>query len=155
MTGDYEKKDGWYSYQVFEDGLLKVWDVEDTITYGHGIYIQDPTVKTKGVALELKRQKICFEGQLNGPRDGIYLDCSLKFNEGSLLLVKEVNGKKEERFLVNLYEYVPVHIYSFSKGESKTIPVQDLATDKLTAKVAVLALNDKGSRIAAIYILEE
>lgn len=155
LTGDYEKKDGIYSYQVFEDGLLQTWNVEDTVSYKYGIYVQNPTVKTKGTEVQRIHQEILFYGQQGGPNDGIYLDCSLKFNEGSLLLVKEINDTKYERFLVNLYEYVPVHSYSLSRGESRTVPVRDLTKDNFVAQMAVLALNDKGSRIAAIYILEE
>lgn len=153
LTGDYEKKDGIYSYQVFEDGLLKTWNVEDTVSYKYGIYVQDSKVETKGIELQRIPQEILFQGQQGGPKDGIYLDCCLKFNEGSLLLVEEVNGIKNEKFLVNLYEYVPVHSYSFSNGESRTFPVRDLIKDNFIAQMAVLVLNDKGSRIASIYIL--
>ncbi len=155
LTGDYEKKDGIYSYQVFEDGLLQTWNVDDTVSYKHGIYIQDPAVETKGTQVDKIQKEILFQGQTGGPQDGVYLDCSLKFNEGSLLLVKEVNGVKNESFLLSLYEYVPVHSYNFSRGECRSVPVQDLTKDTFVARMAVLALNDKGSRIAAIYILEE
>lgn len=155
LTGDYEKRDNTYNYKVFEDGLLQMWNVDDVISYKQGIYVQDRAVETKGTQVPDAHQEILFYGQLGGPQDGIYLDCSLKFNEGSLLLVKEVNGVKDERFLVNLYEYVPVHSYSLSKGESQSIPAQDLSYSNILARMAVLALNNKGSRIAAIYILKE
>lgn len=155
LTGDYEKKDGVYSYQVFEDGVIKTWKVDDTDSYGYGIYEQDLAVATKGTQVPGTKKEILFHGQAGGPQDGVYLNCSLKFNEGSLLLVEEVNNVKNERFLVNLYEYVPVHSYSRSRGESRTVPVQDLAKNNFEAKMAVLALNDKGSRVAAIYVLEE
>ena len=155
LTGDYEKKDGVYSYQVFEDGLLQIWKVDDTAPYKQGIYKQYSTVETKGMQVPETQKEVLFHGQAGGPQDGVYLDCSLKFNEGSLLFVEEENKKISERFLVNLYEYVPVHSYSCSRGESRTIPVQDLAKNNFEAKMAVLALNDKGSRVVAIYVVED
>ena len=155
LTGDYEKRDDIYSYQVFEDGLLEKWDVKDSVSYEQGIYMQDFAEESKGTKVQKIQQEILFKGQTGGPQDGVYLDCSLKFNEGSLLLVEEKNGKEEEVFLVNLYEYVPVHIYSCSRGECRTIPAQDLIKDNFKVQMAVLALNDKGSRVAAIHIVEE
>lgn len=155
LTGDYEKNDDVYSYHVFESGLLEKWDVKDSVSYEQGIYVQDLSVESKGTKVQRIEQKILFRGQPNGPQDGICLDCSLKFNEGSLMSVEEQNGKKKENFLANLYEYVPVHIYSCSRGECRTIPVHELKKDNFTVQMAVLALNDKGSRIAAIYIVEE
>lgn len=156
LTGDYEKKDSVYSYQVFEDGLPENWKVSDTASYGYGIYKQDSSVETKGAQVPKTQKEILFRGQAGGPQDGVYLNCSLKFNEGSLLLVEEINNvKSSERFLVNLYEYVPVHSYSHSRGESRTIPVKDLTKSNFEAQMAVLALNDKGSRVAAIYVVED
>ena len=155
LTGDYEKKDGIYSYQVFENGLLRTWKVDDTVSYKQGIYKQDSAVETKGEQVPKTQKDILFHDQAGGPQDGVYLDCSLKFNEGSLLLVEEVKNAKSEKFLVNLYEYVPVHSYSCSRGESRTVPVQDLAKNNFAAKMAVFALNDKGSRVVAIYVVED
>lgn len=155
LTGDFEKIDGIYHYQVFEDGVLQQWNVKDTVSYKQGIYVQDLEVEMKGAQVPETQQEILFHGQAGGPQDGVYISCSLKFDEGSLLLVEEVNGDKSERFLANLYEYVPVHSYSCSRGECRTIPVQDLKKDYFVVRMAVLALNDKGSRIAAIYVVVE
>lgn len=154
LTGDYEKKDQVYIYQVFEDGLLEEWNVEDSVPYGQGIYVQDKAVNTKGKPLRASEQSILFNNQPGGPRDGVYLNCRLEFEEGSLLLVREVNQIETKTFLVNVNEYVPVHSYSTSKGENQTIPAEQLSSEKIDAQMVVLALNDKGTRIAAIYILE-
>ena len=154
LTGDYEKKDDDYIYQVIEDGLIKTWKVDDTVSYGYGIYKQDSVVETKGKEIPKTNQEVLFQGQGKGPQDGVYIDCSLKFNEGSLVLVEETNGVTNERFLVNLYEYVPFHSYSRSRGESRTVPVKDLAKNKFEVNMAVIALNSAGSRVAAIYAVE-
>lgn len=60
LTGDYEKKDGVYSYQVFEDGLLEDWKVNDTAFYGYGIYEQDAVVEAKGTQVQGIQKEISF-----------------------------------------------------------------------------------------------
>lgn len=154
LTGDYEKKDQIYVYQVFANGLLEKWDVTDPIPYVQGIYQQDHAIETKGTLVSASRQNILFASQPGGPIDGVYLNCRLEFEEGSLLLVEKVNQREVRSFLVNVNEYVPVHSYSPSKGESQTIPAEQLSRDKIEVQMAVLALNTKGTRIAAIYIME-
>lgn len=151
LTGDYEMKDGTYSYQVFENGLSERWSVKDSVPYIQGIYQQDHTEETEGTLTGVSEQEILFASQTGGPEDGIYLDCRLEFEEGSLLLVK--GGSKS--FLANVNEYVPVYSYSPSKGECQTFPAQDLYNNKTGAKTAVLSLNEKGTRIVAIYMIEK
>lgn len=151
LTGDYEMKDGIYRYQVFENGLSERWSVKDSVPYIQGIYQQDHTEETEGTLAGIFEQDILFASQTGGPKDGIYLDCRLEFEEGSLLLVK--GGSKS--FLANVNEYVPVYSYSPSKGECQTFPAQDLYNNKTGAKTAVLSLNEKGTRIVAIYMIEK
>ena len=153
LTGDFEKQDKIYSYQVFEDGLLQTWDTEKLDgDDGARIYLQSMNDESKKMMVS-EEQPLLFAGQLEGPEDGIYFERSLKFNEGSLLLIKKENGITKETFLANLYEYVPVHNYNASRGECQTIPAQELSEDTGEIKTAVVALNDKGSRIAAIYMI--
>lgn len=153
LTGDFEKQDKIYSYQVFEDGLLQTWDTEKLDGDDEArIYLQSMNDESKKMMVS-EEQLLLFAGQPEGPEDGIYFECSLKFNEGSLLLIKKENEITKETFLANLYEYVPVHNYNASRGECQTIPAQELSEDTGEIKTAVVALNDKGSRIAAIYMI--
>lgn len=153
LTGDFEKRDKIYSYQVFEDGLLQAWDTEKLDGDDEArIYLQSMNDESKKMMVS-EEQLLLFAGQPDGPEDGIYFECSLKFNEGSLLLIKKENEITKETFLANLYEYVPVHNYNASRGECKTIPAQELSEDTGEIKTAVVALNDKGSRVAAIYMI--
>ena len=154
LTGDYEKKDQTYIYQVFEDGILQKWNVEDAVPYVQGIYLQDKATETKGMLLSASEQSILFANQPGGPVDGVYLDCCLEFEEGSLLLVKEENQKQVKSFLANVNEYVPVHSYNPTEGENQTLLAEQLSNEKIDAKMVVLALNTAGTRIAAIYIME-
>lgn len=155
LTGDYEKKDGVFIYQTFENGLPREWLVQDTLPYICGIYVQDTMVETKGSPVNALEVDIAFAEQTGGPKDGIYLDGYLEYNDGSLLLVKKNGNIEIKKYLANVNEYVPVHCYSPFKGESQTIPIVELETSQIDAQMIVLALNEMGTRIAAIYIMEK
>lgn len=152
LTGDYELRDDTYYYKTFKDGLLYEWAVKDTAPYTLGIYIQATLKDTgsKGKPLPEEGKRLRFAQQENGPTDGIYMDCRLVFHNGSLLLVQA----DQRSFLAGIDEYVPVHSYHPKRGESHTVPAEDLAKQELNAKIAVIALNDEGTRIAAIYAIE-
>lgn len=149
LTGDYESRDGKYYYKAFKDGKRYEWLVEDTSPYPMQIYVQDKAALSKGTPV-VAGQALCFASQANGPKDGIYTDCVLIFDEGSLILIQ--NNQPE--FLSTIDEYAPVHSYDPKKGENQTIPAKQLATRNIKAKTAVVALNAKGTRIAAIYVIE-
>ena len=151
LTGDYESRDGIYYYKVFKDGLLYQWPVKDKISYGQGIYIQDKAVPTQGYLADKDMHELLFTYQQDGPADGIYSDCQLIFDEGSLILMQ--GGQL--RFLASINEYVPVHSYIPDRGENQTIPAKQLAMAKINAKTAVVALNAKGTMVSAIYMIEQ
>ena len=153
LTGDYENKDGTYYYVAFQNGQRCRWPVEDTVPYRQGIYqqIKVDAKWSKGTSVSPKSQELRFARQADGPRDGIYTDCQLVYDEGSLILMKEDN----QHFLSSVEEYLPVHSYSPSRGANRTIPVKELASKKIDGKTVVIALNTKGTRIAAIYIIEQ
>lgn len=163
LTGDYERKDGVYYYKVFRNGLLEEWPVESGNPFDLGIYQQ---FKKDGIVIRVpigwQEQMLCFADQRidservgtnieakQGAQDGIYLGGKLIYNEGSLI---RVTGDRRD-FIACLEEYVPIHSYDPKKGENWTIPAKKL-TKELKIKVAVVALNDKGTRIAAIYVIE-
>lgn len=150
LTGDYESRDGKYYYQAFKSGVLYQWLVQDASPYMRGIYIQNKNMQTKGQKVE-QAQELLFSTQNGGPADGIYLDGQLTFDEGSLIL--EQQGQK--RFLASVDEYVPVHSYNPDRGENQTIPAKKLGARSVRAEIAVVALNEKGTRVAAIYMIEK
>lgn len=152
LTGDYESRDGIYYYKAFKDGVLCDWAVKDTVPYTQGIYIQEEIDKewTIGVTLPEGGQELLFSGQEGGPQDGIFVNCQLIYDEGSLILTR---GDKKE-FLANIEEYVPVHSYKPSQGENRTIPSKQLTRKVNNDQSIVVALNEKGTRIVAIYIVE-
>lgn len=154
LTGDYIKRDDVYIYNVFVNGFLRTWEVKDDAPYKAGIYTQDETKESKGALVTPIDQELRFTAQSEGPQDGVYLNCHLGFNEGSLLLIKKDENGEYSRYLTNVNEYLPVHIYNPGKGENMTIRAEQLPLHKIEAAMAVVALNDKGTRIAAIYIMQ-
>lgn len=152
LTGDYESIDGNYYYKTFRDGVLYHWAVKDTVSYAQGIYIKEEIDGewSKGKALPENGQELLFSRQAGGPQDGIFMDCQLVFDEGSLILI----GKEQQSFLTSIDEYVPVHNYNPRLGESRTVPAKQLAKKALNDQLVVVALNTKGTRVAAIYIVE-
>lgn len=153
LTGDYESTDGIYYYKTFKDGVAYRWVVKDTVPYGQGIYISQEIENkySKGVQqCPGDDQKVLFFHQAEEPQDGIYKECRLIFDEGSLVLERN----NQRTFIANIDEYVPVHNYSPSQGQNRTFPAKQLSEKMYKAQITVVALNDKGTRIAAIYMIE-
>lgn len=92
-----------------------------------------------------------FSGQSDGPRDGIYKECQLFFEEGSLFFIH----LGEKKFIASIDDYVPVHSYHPGKGENQTLPAKELFKNMIQADIAVVALNAKGMRVSAVYVMEK
>ena len=59
-------------------------------------------------------------------------------------------------FVASIDEYVPFHIYSSERGESRTIPALDVNGRKpVDVDIAVVALSKNGNKVAAVYIIEK
>ena len=163
VTGNFRCEDGVYYYGVFENGIHKEWEVVDDHAYREGIYLVDNVAARKGVALSEKHQDVIFSNQgfEKMPQDGVYLNGTLSYHEGSLLFEAEVGGKSDKSaendaspyYIANVEEYVPVHCYAPRRDENITQPAIDLAKFPMKVKVAVLALNPECTRIVAIYLI--
>lgn len=163
VTGNFRCEDGVYYYGVFENGIHKEWKVVDDHAYHEGIYLVDNIAARKGVALSEKHQDVIFSNQgfEKMPQDGVYLNGTLSYHEGSLLFEAEVGGKSDKSaendaspyYIANVEEYVPVHCYAPRRDENITQPAIDLAKFPMKVKVAVLALNPECTRIVAMYLI--
>lgn len=163
VTGNFRCEDGVYYYGVFENGIHKEWEVVDDHVYHEGIYLVDNIAARKGVALSEKHQDVVFSNQgfEKMPQDGVYLNGTLSYHEGSLLFKADVGEKSDEStesnaspyYIANVEEYVPVHCYAPRRGENITQPAIDLAKFPMKVKVAVLALNPECTRIVAMYLI--
>lgn len=163
VTGNFRCEDGMYYYGVFENGIHKEWEVVDDRVYHEGIYLVDNIAARKGVALSEKHQDVVFSNQgfEKMPQDGVYLNGTLSYHEGSLLFKADVGEKSHKStessvspyYIANVEEYVPVHCYAPKRGENITQPAIDLAKFPMKVKVAVLALNPDCTRIVAMYLI--
>lgn len=163
VTGNFRCEDGVYYYGVFENGIHNEWEVVDDHVYHEGIYLVDNIAARKGVALSEKHQDVVFSNQgfEKMPQDGVYLNGTLSYHEGSLLFKADVGKKSHEStesnaspyYIANVEEYVPVHCYAPRRGENITQPAIDLAKFPMKVKVAVLALNPECTRIVAMYLI--
>lgn len=182
LTGDYEYIDGTYYYKVFCNGELAEWPIEADKAgeaYTQGIYNVDIPISC-GAKLSVETtQELLFCSQEGGPTDGVLRNCQMFFDEGSLIKEyvaeqedtehKESSGsrkdsenqpgnkknqRKKRTFIASIDEYVPVHIYNPKRGENQTIPAFDLTEkNKLEVEIAVIALNETGTRVVAIYVI--
>lgn len=164
LTGDFSYRNGTYYYKVFQDGLAKQWavkKVDDSVPYVQGIYCRQKDEDKEGrgkskmdgdaYQKSCTEQALIYSGQSEGPQDGVFENCCLSYTEGALSK-REKNGAWS--FICSLEEYVPVHCYSSAEKENRTFPAKQLAEKgELTVKIAVLALNKKGTRVSAIYMI--
>lgn len=163
VTGNFRCEDGVYYYGVFENGIHKEWEVVDDRVYHEGIYLVDNIAARKGVALSEEHQDVVFSNQgfEKMPQDGVYLNGTLSYHEGSLLFKADVGEESHKStesnaspyYIANVEEYVPVHCYAPKRGENITQPAIDLAKFPMKVKVAVLALNPECTRIVAMYLI--
>lgn len=160
LTGDYEKKDNKYYYQGFVNGLSETWEGGtdgNSSPFTAGIIQR----KEKAPSVVSAQQPLFFAGQredLPHGQDGIEQNCILSFKDGSLYKTSKDAGEKSQSlvYLASINDYVPIHSYNEARGESRTLPAAQMVDGKnLSAQTALLALNPDGTRIVAIYVMEQ
>lgn len=157
VTEQFRHEDGVYYYSAFENGIHKEWKVCDTHEYPEGVYVLDKITANTGVRLKEYPQELIFANQLAGvdAQDGILLNGTLTYQEGSLLFKPDVSVSStyQTRYIASIDEYVPVHCYDPKRGENLTQPAMDLEKHPMKTRIVVIALNPKGTRIVAIYLI--
>lgn len=117
----------------------------------------DKITANTGVRLKEYPQELIFANQLAGvdAQDGILLNGTLTYQEGSLLFKPDVSVSStyQTRYIASIDEYVPVHCYDPKRGENLTQPAMDLEKHPMKTRIVVIALNPKGTRIVAIYLI--
>lgn len=157
VTEQFRHEDGVYYYSAFENGIHKEWKVCDTHEYPEGVYVLDKITSNMGVKLKEYPQELIFANQFAGvdAQDGILLNGTLTYQEGSLLFKPDVSVSStyQTRYIASIDEYAPVHCYDPKRGESLTQPAMDLEKRPMKTRIVVIALNPKGTRIVAIYLI--
>lgn len=140
LSSDYVCMEGKNTYRAIENGN----ETEISLSkagLAAGIYVEHD----REFLPVSTQQEIQF---VNDPKDGIYQDCRLRYEDYALSIMEK--GEKEYRFLANIVNNIPV--YKLSKNKLDVVSVEALKGDKV--KMAVIALNKKGTIVIAVYLCD-
>lgn len=143
LTGDYGKERNVYYYQ----GMEGAYEVEVELTDGSltsGFYVE-----RHGELLPVSPQALALSLMPGGPRDGIYRDCALRYQD-HMLSIKGA-PEKEFRYLATVDDETPV--YRMRQGGCISETVRDIRAESW--KTVILALNSGGTLVSAIFLEEE
>ena len=140
LTGDYQYLDGIKTYRAIEDGEETEVDCEDDLPAG--FYSRNRNKLVGAAPAEL-----LYQGADGGPRDGVYEHAVLQYNDQLLL----VSQGKSSRCIGTVDPNTPVYLVS-DDGYDMT-PAKDMLT--IRCKLAVVSLNETGTRIIAVYAVNE
>lgn len=141
LSGDYTLEDGRATYQVTEEGLPGTFTT-DTAGLETGLYL------ALGERLvPLAPQRLALALTADGPRDGIYRNCLLSFEDRMLTITGD--EKEPPAFLANIDGHIPV--YCLYRNRCEVLSADSLRLRR--SNWAVVALNRKGSEVAAIYLV--
>lgn len=142
LTGDFMCLDDIITYKTIENGKEDDIEYQD-LNMGTGFYVW----QGKKMIKVSKQSGLLFRGVPEGPRDGIYRDCSINYDQGLLMVTQ--NGTSE--FVGTASTNTPV--YHFGNGFFDVLPAEKLDHEK--GYIIVVALNQEGTKIIAIYIISE
>lgn len=141
FTGDYEKIGSKYVYKAFVDTKNEDVVFDSPKDFDNYLYIESQD----GFYIPSK-QDICYSSISNQAKDGVYLNCSLSYDNGMLMISEEQDDNY--KFLSHISNDIPVYIL----GDDYIDVLSSNSLSKQQAEIAVLALNETGNAISAIYI---
>lgn len=141
LTGDFTKEGEKYYYRALEGSdQIEIEMLEEKLDPGFHVEIN-------GQFCAIAPQDLALFRMPDGPLDGVYQDCYLQYSDHTLSIKKA--SEDEYHYLATTDEDVPV--YQIRKNECICQDVQDIPLRLLT--FVILALNSRGTQIAAIYIV--
>lgn len=140
LTGDHTFIDGIMTYKAIENGEETEIEYADK-NMQSGFYKWD---KKKLCIIE--QSVLLFKGTSNGPQDGIYADCTLHYEDQLLTMTQ--SGQRI--FLGPIGSNTPV--FQLSKEQYIAFPAKNISD--IHGQEVVIALNNEGNRIIAVYIIE-
>lgn len=140
LTGDYTLMDGVITYKAIENGEQTEIEYPDS-NLTMGFYLWD-----KKQLYDIESSELLFKGTSGGPKDGVYTDCILHYDNHMLTMTQ--SGKSI--FLGPIGSSVPVYLLS----EERYDMILSKNLSNVHGKKAVIALDKEGSRIITIYIIE-
>lgn len=146
LTGDYTHIDGKYRYSVFKDGRSAEIVTTNKKILTSGLYIEN-----KDEYMPVAAQSLSFSAMEDGARDGIYMESRLAYDDSMLTIASGVEDEDQDyQFLAHVDEYVPV--YYANEATFDIFPAGELKkTDDVYT--VVVALNEKGTMVGAIYLV--
>ena len=146
LTGDYTHIDGKYRYSVFKDGRSAEIVTTNKKILTNGLYIEN-----KDEYMPVAAQSLSFSAMEDGARDGIYMESRLAYDDSMLTIASGVEDEDQDyQFLAHVDEYVPV--YYANEATFDIFPAGELKkTDDVYT--VVVALNEKGTMVGAIYLV--
>ena len=140
LTGDHTFIDGVMTYKAIENGEETEIEYADENMQA-GFYKWD-----KKKLCMIEQSVLLFKGTSNGPQDGIYADCTLHYEDQLLTMTQ--SGQRI--FLGPIGSNTPV--FQLSKEQYIAFPAKNISD--IHGQEVVIALNNEGNRIIAVYIIE-
>lgn len=140
LTGDYTREDEKYYYHALEGSAqLEIMMSKENLLPGFHVEVD-------GKFAAIAPQELSLFRMSNGPCDGIYQNCYLQYSDHMLSMKKE--AMDDFQYLVTMDDDVPV--YMIRKGECICLDAQNIPSRLLS--IVILALNNKGTQVEAIYL---
>lgn len=140
FTGDYQYLNGVMTYKAIECGKIIETEYAGPKLQS-GFYCWDGNTP-----LPLHLAELCYKGTSDNPKDGIYQDASIRYEDQLLILTQGEKGQH----LGTVDPYTPV--YRLSQDRYESFIAKDLKNAH--GEMVIIALNHVGTRIVAIYIVE-
>jgi len=141
LTGDYSFLDGITRYIAIENGEETELEYQNKDMKA-GLYRWHDNILH-----QLEEADLLYKGIPGDPQDGVYLNCSLCYEEPLLSIDKD----NKQQFLGNIDPFTPV--YHMSEEQYDVLPARDIPNIDPSNKKIVIALTRDGTSIAAIYVV--
>lgn len=140
MIGDYVKEDDHFFYQALEDGMQIEVELSKA---GHqpGFLVETAAQLSPVEAQEL----IIGQGRKKSA-DGIYHNVRLQYSDSILYIQRD--NQQDYTYLVTEFNDIPV--YQVRKNDCVLGSIQDIPPQLWNT--AIIALNSRGTHVAAIYL---
>ena len=141
LTGDHQYLDGAMTYKAIENGKVIEVEYPDTKLQTGFYYWKDSSI------YQVKPAELHYKGTPDGPQDGVYENAILRYEDQLLIIVQNTEGKH----LGTVDPYTPV--YCLSKDAYESFPAKEIQNAQ--GSRTVISLNQIGTRIIAIYIVND
>lgn len=141
INGEYVHEAGENTYRAIEHGQEIEVSLPD-IGLKAGLYVeQDGNLKPISDTKELQL--------VTNPQDGIYKNCCIRYEDHALSVAEDFD--KEYRYLTSVSDRIPVYVLENNHLEITTSGF----LNNSKAAVIVIALNQKGTEVIAIYMCDK